>query len=451
MHFERTRIQVLLCAVLVPAFVRCADSAVTEAAADDRLPAEPGIVLSETSPGNPVPFTPIGASAACVAGGLAEQIILPTGYIASVVAREGPGFPDLADMNTVNENGPRPGRYLYRTHEVGSNGAVSVTDLITGLTSIVAQRADWERFDGIVWTPWGTLLAAEEATTSAAKDPARPNAVGGHVYEIDPLTGTATLRAAIGARAHEGLRFDKQGNLYGISETSPGFIYKFVPDRRNDLSDGQLYALKIVTDLGNRTGWGAWVALDRNAVLDDSQAEGVAKGATGYNRPEDVEIGTSTGNDKRGNDMLYVAITGEDRVLAVNLRPSGGGDQVFVSDYVKDGVNAPADFDLPDNLALDRAGNLYITEDPGGNAAGGKTLGDDVWFAPFNPASAEQSLPIQRFFTITDCDAEPTGIYLSPSGKTLFVNVQHRGGSDPRDLSYAIWRMDNVNFNTIKP
>jgi len=114
---------------------------------------------------------------------------------------------------------------------------------------------------------------------------------------------------------------------------------------------------------------------------------------------------------------------------------------------VREGVNAPADFDLPDNLALDQAGNLYITEDPGGNAAGGKTLGDDVWFAPFNSDNATQSLPIARFISITDCDAEPTGVYVSPSGKSLFLNVQHRGGANPQDQSYAVRRLNEANFN----
>ncbi len=47
--------------------------------------------------------------------------------------------------------------------------------------------------------------------------------------------------------------------------------------------------------------------------------------------------------------------------------------------------------------------------------------------------TAARSLPIERFLTITDCDAEPTGIYLSPTGRSLFVNVQHRGGATPED------------------
>jgi uncharacterized protein len=409
-------------------------------------PFERGVQLDLIKPGDTEPFVPLASSAACAVGGKAEQLVLPPGFVQTVVAKEGPGFLDNADMHTMNENGPQSGRFLYRTHENGSNAGVSVTDLKTGETRVLAQRADWERFDGIVWTPWGTILASEEVDPSGAKDPTLPNSVGGHVYEIDPNTGAATVRGAVGARSHEGLRFDKQGNLYGISEAGPGFIYKFVPDRPADLSSGQLYAMKLIEDHGDRTGVGEWVALDRDAVVINSQAEAAAKGATGYTRPEDIEIGTSTGNDQRGNSVLYVALTGEDRVLAIDLDPQNQPKgRVSVSDYVRNGVNAPADFNLPDNLALDQHGNLYITEDPGGSAPS-KTLGDDVWFAPFNPQSATQSLPIRRFFSITDCNAEPTGIYVSPSGKTLFVNVQHRGGSDPRDLSIAVWRMQDADF-----
>jgi uncharacterized protein len=132
-------------------------------------------------------------------------------------------------------------------------------------------------------------------------------------------------------------------------------------------------------------------------------------------------------------------------VLAIDLDPPGNSAELVVTDYVRVGVNAPADFHEPDNLALDKSGNLYITEDPGGSAPT-KTLGDDVWFAPFNPQSAAQALPVQRFFSITDCNAEPTGLYLSISNKTLFFDIQHRGG-DGADLSVAIQRLSDVDFN----
>jgi secreted PhoX family phosphatase len=390
-------------------------------------------------------FTPLPGSSVCSVGGGLSQFVLPQGFAATLIAAE-PSFPDNIDMNTVNETGIEPGRFLYRTHEVSRNAGVSVTDLETGETRIVAQRADWERFDGIVWTPWGTILAAEEINPSANNipDPDFPAATAGLLYEIDPQSGAAHARPAVGVKSHEGARFDAQGNLYGISERAPGFIFKFVPDRPQDLSSGQLYALRLVQDLGDRTGPAEWVALDRAQVRINADAAAEAVQATGYARPEDVETGTSTGRDPHGN-FLYVAATGEDRVLAIDLSAEPNG-QAFVSDYVRDGVNAPADFDLPDNLALDKHGNLFIAEDPGGGAPT-KTRGDDVWVTRPDLANPRQGQPVERFLSITDCEAEPTGIYFSKSGRSLFIDVQHRGG-DGRDGAFAIQKLSQIDFTT---
>lgn len=382
---------------------------------------------SETK--GPFQFEPLLTSVACTAGGNASQPFqLPEGYVQHVVASE-PQFPDLPDMHTLNETGPQAGRFLFRTHEVGSNGAVSVTDLLTGETHILAQRADWGRLDGIAWTPWGTLLIAEERA-------------GGLVYELDSQSGAATARPAIGRKSHEGMRFDSQGNLYTISETNPGAIFRFVPSVPGDLSSGQTYALKIVGPTGDRTGEAEWVPLNQAAVEVNADSAAAAVGATGYNRPEDVEIATSTGNNRGGANTLYVAITGENRVLGIDLREPAGGKShatAFVYDYVKIGVNTTTDFELPDNLALDKNGNLYITEDPA--TAPSTHRGDDIWVAVAGTGN-DQHAPatsVIRFASLTDCNAEPTGIYFDLSGTTLFVHAQHRGG-DGADKSVAITR-----------
>ena len=47
--------------------------------------------------------------------------------------------------------------------KAAGGGAVSVIDLETGRTRVLVQRGDWDALDGMVWTPWHTLLFAEEA------------------------------------------------------------------------------------------------------------------------------------------------------------------------------------------------------------------------------------------------------------------------------------------------
>jgi uncharacterized protein len=407
----------------------------------DRL-SEPLSGISSSATAGQFRFTPLPTSAAC-GQNVNQPFVLPAGYAQTIIAREVPGVTaDLWDMNTQNETGPEAGRFLYRTHEVGANGQVSVTDLETGVTTVVAQRADWERLDGIVWTPWQTLLIAEEVVASNLKDPALLTARGGHVYEVDPNTGAAVLRAAVGSRSHEGLRFDPQGNLYGISEASPptgGYIYKFVPSVKGDLSEGQLYALKVTTPGASRTGEAVWLPLNTADAAIDSDAEATRVGATGYGRPEDVEIFTSTGN-QHGGWTLFVAVTSENRILGIDLRePTGGSNHstAFVYDYVPQGANAPVGFTSPDNLALDRAGNLYITEDPS------TPPGADIWTAtPPKGGQHQRASSMVRFASLKDCAAEPSGIYFDKQAWALYVHVQHAGAPDFRDLEVRIERVE---------
>ena len=385
-------------------------------------------------------FTPIAGSATCIAppstaNGFAsyQPFVLPEGYSQTILATELADFRpvagsggDLPDMLVLNETGPQAGRFLYRTHEVGSNGAVTVTDLNTGKTSLVDQQSHYEALDGIVWTPWHTLLFAEERIVASLKDPRVPNAVGGLVYEYDPRSGVTTPRPAVGARSHEGLRFDAQGNLYGISESTPGVngsgtIYKFVPDRRGDLSSGQLYALKVLD--ASRTGIALWVPLERQQVQVNSDAAAIAAGATGWGRPEDIEISTSGGNTKGGN-VMYVASTSEDLVLRIEL----DGDEAYVSNFVQEAVNVTG-LNNPDNLALDNQGNVYVVEDNGPG---------DIFVARVRRGNERVAEDVALFASLSDCAGEPTGLYFDRNGKTAWVHVQHAGGTLRNDLLVAI-------------
>jgi hypothetical protein len=400
------------------------------------------------------PIVPLTGAAACLDPSVptAVPLQLPSGYSQAIIGRQSDLVTTSAEVNfdmlTLNETGPNAGRYLYRTHEVSPWAALSRVDLWTGANELLVERMDWEAFDGLVWTPWRTVLMAEERIEADFPDPDFPAIERGLVYEYDPATGAVAARPAVGARSHEGLRFDAQGNLYGISESrgianagdpgESGSIFKFVPDRRGDLSSGQLHVLRVRN--GARTGPADWVPIDLDPITYDSDAAAQAVGATGWDRPEDIELGLSTGNGKGGNQILYVAVT-ESSDLAQNnglvLKIELDGDEAHVSNYVEPGVNVAPEaggdsgtgFDDPDNLALAPNGDLYITEDDSPS---------DIWVAR---GMGDIAAEVEVFARLLDCDAETTGIYFDRNGQTLWVNSQHAELNGGDDLTLAITRV----------
>ncbi|SDJ97659.1 hypothetical protein SAMN05216282_10214 [Cryobacterium psychrotolerans] len=379
----------------------------------------------------PIDFTPIAGSAYGQASSdWTEPYVVPEGYSQSLVSDETgldvyPGVDDLHDMNTQNETGPEAGRYLFNTYEVSANGAVGVTDLTTGKSKVIAQRADWNRLDGIVWTPWGSLLVTEETE-------------GGRVFEVfldkeDPTkVDRIEERGELGALRHEGIGVASDGSVFVIDELNGGSIYKFVPTTRGDLSQGRLYALKLtgLTDaaqkwnsatFADKVGAFEWVALDQNLVRTDGDAASNAANATEFGRPEDVQVIGQT---------LYVANTSEDRVVAIDLK------KLTVSSFVQAGVNVPVEnkaagvtgLNSPDNLAAGPDGALWIVEDNDFSDVyrAGKDLDKD--------GSADS---VELFASLKDEHAETTGIYFGKNPKELFVSVQH----PDKELADGIWKI----------
>lgn len=348
-----------------------------------------------------------------------EPFVIPDGFTQSMLADEtvldiyGGGVDDLTDMNTVNETGPRAGRYLYRTHEVGSNSSVSVIDLATGEAKVIAQNAGWRRLDGLRWTPWGTLLFAEETT-------------GGRLFEafLDPKDPTTVARVEVrdevGILRHEGIEALGNGTVFVIDELNGGSVYKFEPAERGDLSDGQLFALKLTglsdadqvwnpSTFDEKVGAFEWVALDMDQVVLDADAAANAVNATEFGRPEDVEV---IGN------ILYVANTSEDRVIAIDLSKN------LLTSFVEAGVNVPVEnisnevtgFNNPDNLAQGPDGRLWIVED---------NYLSDIWVAGLDNNHDGAADHVEQFASLIDTGAEISGIYFGKHPKTLFLNIQH--------------------------
>lgn len=366
----------------------------------------------------PMRFHPIAGSAYGIgSASWTEPYVIPAGFSQEMVSDETvldvyPGADDIGDMNTTNETGRDKGRYLYRTHEVGSNGAVTVVDLTTGATKILVQDAGYRRLDGIRWTPWGTLLFAEETT-------------GGRVFEafFDKKDPTKVVdvktRAALGILAHEGVESLGDGTTFVIDELTGGGIFKFVPDKKQDLSAGRLYAAKTTNPDG--TGALTWIPLDRNAVQLDARAEAAAKGASGYERPEDVEV---IGHN------LYVAITGSDRVVQIDLKKNE------ISNFIKAGVNVPVEsiagqvtgLNNPDNLAQGADGRLWVCEDNDYS---------DIYVADRDRNKDGVADGVHLFASLKDVGAESTGIYFGKDATTLFVNIQHAD----KPLADGTWKI----------
>ena len=336
------------------------------------------------------------------------------------------GEDDLTDMNVQNESGPRAGRYLIRTHEVGSNGAVSVVDLQTGQSEVVAQDAGFRRLDGIDWTPWGTVLFAEETT-------------GGRLFEgyfdaTDPFAPMQWVeRRELGILRHEGIGATNQA-VFVIDELNGGSIFKFEPTTRGDLSDGQLYALKLTGLTDEEQVWSSsayeakvgafeWVALDMDQVVVDADAAADDVHATEFGRPEDVEV---------IGQKLYVANTSEDRVVEIDL------NKEVLSSFVHAGDNVPKEdrgamvtgFNNPDNLAKGPDGRLWIVED---NAP------SDIWAAGLDNDHDGQADSVELLASAKDPGAEISGIYFGKDPKTLFFNVQHPA----KALADGTWKISS--------
>ena len=344
---------------------------------------------------------------------------------------------DWTDMQVLNETGKEAGRYLYRTHEVRRHndrhrdgregGAVSVVDRVSGQTTLFATRDDWEAIDGLLWTPWNSLLVTEEQKHNSSPDPDYPDAARGLVYELfpDPDNPARVVRILarplLGSLTHEGIEHDDQGNIYLVDEDDAGAIYRFVPEHPGNLASGRLFALRVAEEA--QTGLGEWIPLELDRKTFDARSAARTLGATRYCRPEDLErIGTT----------LYAALTCEEDEGAILSIPLGT-EKPDVHYFVKPGKNVAAENSLlrrtgfrhPDNLADGPDGRLWITED---------TAPGDIWVASPDRDGDGRSDRVELFASLRDKKAEPSGIYFGGTPARLFVAIQHSSTGNDKTL-----------------
>jgi secreted PhoX family phosphatase len=371
------------------------------------------------------------------------------------------------DMITLNETAGGEaaggkGRFLFTVWETGQAG-VQRHDLLTGETESIwvsPTVGGHIAFDACYWTPWGTLITAEENWTTAAGGSTSPY---GRMFEFhNPITApaiTLPLTASSNAGAdfvhanvvprvsHEGVQFDSDGNMYFIDELNGGCLYRYTPaasmanvkgGKASYFAAGQTAVLRVGTGaIPNATGAHAWVPFtDANGValpgaitITDTNGVQSVDGrnttdlapfkGTDYQRPEDMQI------QRIGDrEYLYVTTTTTNEVYRLDLRNQT--ISVFVNRNTIDlatGLPVGGALASPDNLGVDHDGNIYVIEDRNGGDD------NDIWFANDRNKDGDLTDPgegIARWASNGTVGSEFTGLYFDPMNKRrAWVNIQH--------------------------
>ncbi|MCD6067751.1 MAG: hypothetical protein K0S33_2577 [Bacteroidetes bacterium] len=270
-------------------------------------------------------------------------------------------------------------------------------------------------------TPWRTMVTCEETdlTFDINFDGKRDY---GWPVEINPFTrqvkdynsdGNKDKVWGMGHMKHENVCFREDSlTVYeGEDNSSTGFVFKYILNTKANLSSGTLYVL-----VRNGTT-GSWVQIPNttNSERNDVIANAITAGGTYFDRVEDVEVGP--------DGKVYFASTSQGKIFRFDDDGTTISNfQTFVSNssytinYGSGTQNVA--FDSPDNIAFDSQGNMWVTQDGGGNY---------LWMVKPGHTAANPQIEI---FAVIPSGAEPTGIYFTPDGEFLVLDIQHPSGSN---------------------
>jgi secreted PhoX family phosphatase len=260
--------------------------------------------------------------------------------------------------------------------------------------------------------------------------------------------------------SHEGIQFDKAGNMYFIDELNGGNIYKYAPaaglahvmaGQADYFAAGQTSVLRVgdgstpnatgayswlpITDAGGAALPGALTITDTRGVtsVDARNTTNLAafKG-TDYQRPEDLQI-----RSVNGREYLYITTTTTNEIYRLDLQ--NNRISVFANRSTIDlatGVAVGQALASPDNLAIDHDGNIYIIEDRNGG------VDDDIWLAKdLNQDGdlADAGEGLARWASNGTPGSEFTGLYFDPTDKRrAWVNIQHPDSDNDRTIEITI-------------
>jgi len=282
-------------------------------------------------------------------------------------------------------------------------------------------------------TPWGTWLTCEESVNKKSKK----EKSHGYVFEVHPNDKMNLQKAKplkkLGRFNHEAVAFDSFGNAYLTEDRSDGLFYKYKPNKKGDLNNGQLFALAIKSPKNFDTrNWDEthfslkekhetlWILLsDIDPKEDTLRLEGREKGALIFargegiiNSPDSIYFTcTSGGLNQKGQIWKFNFSDPKNETIELWYESSNPSYGRYNKSFKGDDLN------MPDNITLSPWGDLIICED---NSDINRLWGVSKEGQPYIIAENRYS------------GSEFAGVCFSPSGETMFVNLQSNG------LTFAI-------------
>lgn len=386
-----------------------------------------------------------------------NKIIIPAEHKYQLILKEGDSYTEggglvggLNDFTAyVAKNSSSTNGYLSVNHETNPGG-VTMAEInynpTTKLWQLTRSRAVSFSAPSLVQTirncsggitPWGTIVTAEEQTTSNDV-----NSDGmkdyGWLVEIDPVTAQVISQNTDGSKGklwqmgimnHENVVINNAGTIaYYGEDGGTNKVYKYVMDTPNNLSSGNLYVLKLDQGLSGGdpiTTTATWVQVPNKTKADQNNTASLANsvGGTSFNGVEDVEISPLDGKiyfTAKGLNKVYRFK--DDGTTVSQVETFAGGLTTNYSFDTAQGTKTEAWGDGNDNLTFDELGNLWVLQD------GGKNY---IWvIAPDHT----QANPKVKLFASMPAGSEPTGLTFTPDHKFGFFSIQHPDSTISTDV-----------------
>jgi hypothetical protein len=363
---------------------------------------------------------------------------------------------------------PNHPTHLIVPNEEGTSApGLQKIDLKTGKATTIVSGT--QSNDPIRVTPWGTIIYGEETSDGAMYEIVDPLSIEGAT--INRATGTSSSPKikridAFGLNAFEGLAVLPNGVTYYGNELAAsggnpgGAYYKFVPDHPwtggapiTDLSQspyasGKVSALRVGEGnnhgQGFQYGTGTWQPLTGTSG-QKLQPLAAAVKATGYYRPEDLDLDTAA--LAAGNVRFCGNNTGRDsarywgETICITDGTVAGSASGTTTPEVTLLVQGTPELNMPDNIAYQaRRGNWIVHED-GSTGSSFNNKNNDLWSCLDDRADDDTlSDGCIRIGSLNDFDAEWTGGFFDPSGKHFYVGIQHNSSGYGTILDITGWR-----------